>query len=287
MDLRRLDPARDLGRLREFLSATDPADYLLEDLTEWTREGHLWVGEEAGDWVAFGRLHDLGHAEGWVSGIRVLPTRRSQGLGGRLLDRLLSDARTIDVIALRAAIEEGNAVSRRLFERFGFRPVVTLTLRRGLARGGTGLPLRRAGASERLEGPVEWLPALADRVDLLPGSDGGRFGSWRPSLLARWAAEGKLYLGAGLAVAVQLDWWTHPRTLWVNPLRGDPASLFPALGRLTRMLEHEEWQAFLPSSERLRAEYARCGTLPHSSWGDRVCLYERFDSPPSRPGRIR
>lgn len=282
MNLRRLNPVQDLSQLRDFLSATDPADYLLEDLAEWTREGRLWVGEERGEWVAFGRLHDLGDAEGWVSGLRVLPARRGQGLGGRLLDGVLSDARTIGVTAIRAAIEDGNVVSRRLFERVGFRPVVTMTLRRGLAQAGNANPLRRAGPGDLLDGPVGWFPALTDRVDLLPGSDGGRFGGWRPSLLVRWAAEGKLFLGPGLAVAVQVDWWQKPRTLWVNPLRGDPASLFPALGRLTRTLEHEEWQAFLPSTEPLRAVYASCGTIPHPSWGDRIQLYEWFDSPPSQ-----
>lgn len=281
MDLRRLDPAQDSGRLRDFLSTTDPEDYLLEDLAEWTREGRLWVGEERGEWVAFGRLHDLGDAEGWVSGLRVLPTRQGQGLGGRLLDRLLADARTIGVTALRAVIEDGNVASRRLFGRFGFRPVAALTLRRGLAREGAANPLRRARTGDRLDGSVDWLPALTDRVDLLPGSEGGRFGRWRSSLLARWATEDKLYLGPGLAVAVQVDWWREPRTLWVNPLQGDPASLFPALDLLTRALEHEEWQAFLPSTEPLRAAYAQYGTVPHWGWGDRVQLYERFDSLPS------
>jgi GNAT superfamily N-acetyltransferase len=277
MDLRRIDPARDLAPLEEFLSTTDPSDYLLEDLAEWAREGRLWVGEERGEWVTFGRLHDLGESEGWVSGIRVLPSRRRQGLGGQLLGRLISDARSIGVTALRAVIEDGNLASIRLFERSGFLPVVNLTLRRGLAHGEPTNPLRRARPDERLDGPVGWLPAMTNRVDLLPGSDGGRFGGWRSSLLSRWALEGKLYWGSGLAAAIQVDWWKEPRTLWVNPLRGDPASLFHALGGLTRTLGHKEWQAFLPSTEKLRAEYALHGAILHPSWGDRVQLYERLD----------
>jgi RimJ/RimL family protein N-acetyltransferase len=282
MEFRRLDPAHDLDRLREFLGAADPNDYLLEDLSEWIHEGRLWAGESGGEWVAFGRLHDLGDGEGWVSGMRVLPERRGEGLGGRLLDALLADARSIGVRALRAAIEEENLRSRRLFERSRFRPVATLTLRRGLARRDATNRLRRARSDEGPDGPVGWLPALTDRVDLLPGSDGGRFGAWRPSLLARWAEEGKLYLGSGLAVAIQVDWWRRPRTLWVNPLRGDPASLIPALGALTGSLEHEEWQAFLPTTDELRGEYAARGLLPHPAWGDRVQLYERMDPPAER-----
>jgi GNAT superfamily N-acetyltransferase len=278
MELRLLNPALDVDHLRHFLSAADPEDYLLEDLAEWIREGRLWVGEEEGEWVAFGRLHDLGDAEGWVSGMRVIPRRQGQGLGGQLLNGLLSDARTLGVSSLRAVIEDENLASRRLFGRFGFHPVAALTLRRGFAQGGPSAnPFHQAGANDRLDGPVGWLPSLVERVDLLPGSEGGRFGGWRSSLLSRWAAESKLYLGSGLAVAVQLDWWKTPRTLWVNPLQGDSASLLPALGQLTRVLGHEEWQAFLPSTEPLRAEYALCGAIPHPAWGDRVQLYERLE----------
>lgn len=277
MEFRRLDPTRDEPRLRAFLRRTDSDDYLLEELEEWVHDGRLWEGDDAGEWVAFGRLHDLGEGEGWLSGFRVIPERRGQGIGGQLLAALVEDARGIGVTGLRAAIEDGNLASRRLFERFGFRSVATMALRRGFARSGPGTALHRATSKERLDGPVDWLPALIQRVDLLPGSDGGRFGSWRPSLVARWASEGKLYVGPGLAVAVQTDWWPRPRTLWVNPLRGHPTELVSALDRLARALGHEEWQAFLPSTDELRAEYSALGLLPHPAWGDRIHLYEWID----------
>lgn len=274
MNLRRLGGDRDLGRLRDFLRASDPMDYLLEDFSGWTQRGRLWVGEEGADWLAFGRLHDLGEGEGWVSGVRVLPSHRGLGLGGQLLDRLILDAHAIGISSLRAVIEDRNTASRRLFGRFGFHPAAELALRRGPAREDLPQLLRLAGPQERPDGPVGWLPALTQRVDLLPGSDGGRFGGWRPSLLDRWAAEGKLYVGRGIAVAVQMDWWRTPHTLWINPLQGTPDALLPALGHLTHALAHEEWQGFLPSTEELRSEYARLSALPHPSWGDRVHLYE-------------
>lgn len=278
MPFQRVDPDRDLGRLREFLRASDPEDYLLEDLDEWVRDGRLWVEVEGETWVAFGRLHDLGEGEGWVSGGRVLASRRGEGLGRQLLRQLLSDARSIGLNELRGVIEDGNLPSRRMVERLGFRPAVEMTLRRGGAHPGSTAAWQRSTAGARLSGPVEWLPQRTGRVDLLPGSDGGRFGRWRPSLVERWAREGKLYVGPGLAAAVQVDWWKTPRTLWVNPLQGDPESLLPALGSLTHMLGHEEWQAFLPSGDELRALYDRLGLLRHPSWGDRVHLYEWDDS---------
>jgi N-acetylglutamate synthase-like GNAT family acetyltransferase len=285
MKFRRLDPAQDAGSLRQFLSAADPADYLLDDLAEWVREDRLWVGEEEGEWVAFGRLHDLGRQEGWISGIRITPRRQGHGLGGQLLGRLLSDALRQGVTSLRVVIEDENIASRRLFGHFGFLPVVPLTLRCGSAATELSAdPFHRARPDEHPHVEIGWLPALVDRVDLLPGSDGGRFGGWRSSLLTRWAAEGKLYVGSGLAVAVQVDWGKSPRTLWVNPLQGSPTSLLPALGKLTQSLGHEQWQSFLPSTEPLRAEYAACGAAPHPYWGDRVQLYERFERGPAPRG---
>ena len=283
LEFHRVDAARDLGRLRDFLSASDPDDYLLEEAGDWIQDGRLWEGEENGRWLAFGRLHDLGDGEGWISGLRILVGRRGEGLGRQLVVHLLSDARSIGLAELRAVIENENSASRHLFERLGFSSATEMSLRRGLPRAASSPLLQRVAPGHRLEGPVEWLPGLTGRVDLMPGSDGGRFGRWRPSLVERWAREGKLYVGPGLAAAVQEDWWREPRTLWVNPLQGEPESLFPALGALTESLGHEEWEAFLPSGDEWRKRYDRQGTDRNPYWGDRVQLYEGpATAPPSR-----
>lgn len=279
MEFRRIDADQDAGQLREFLVSSDPEDYLLEDLDEWIRDGRSWVGEENGRWLAFGRLHDLGDGEGWVSGLRVLLGRRGEGLGRRLMDQILADARSIDLTAVRATIENENVVSRHLFERLGFSSATEMIVRRGRAQAALSTSLRRAEPDAHLVGPIGWLPGLCGRVDVLPGADGGRFGRWRPALAERWAREGKLWVGPGIAAAVQEDWWREPRTLWVNPLQGDPALLFPALGALTKTLGHEEWQAFVPSGDDWRRLYDALGTLPASIWGDRFQLYERVGIP--------
>jgi len=281
MDLRRIDPEHQVGLLREFLSESDPHDYLIEDIDEWIREGRLWAGVEGGSWVAFGRLHDLGHGEGWVSGLRVQLSRRGQGLGGKFLTGLLSDARSIGLTELRAVIEDGNRASRGLFARLGFRPIFEMTLRRAKAGPIGAEPLRPARAGEVLVGPIGWLPSRTGRVDLLPGTDGGRFGRWDPHILDRWIQEGKLYRGHGLAAAVQVDWLREPRTMWVNPLQGEPASLIPAIASLAKTLGQEEWQAYLPSTEDLRRVYANLGLSPHPHWGDRIHLYERTEPRPA------
>ncbi len=283
MEFHRLDPEHELERLCEFLSESDPRDYLLEDIDEWSRDGRLWVGVEGGSWVAFGRIHDLGHGEGWVSGLRVGLSRRGQGLGGQLLKGLLSDARSIGLTEVRAVIEDENRASRRLFARHGFRETFEMTLRRATARTMGAETLRPARAGDRLDGPIGWAPSLTGRVDLLPGSEGGRFGRWDLSLLDRWIKEGKLYVGPGLAAAVQVDWLREPRTMWVNPLRGEPGSLLPAVALLAETLGQEEWQGYLPSTEHLRQVYANLGLSPHTFWGDRIHLYERTQTPSTSP----
>ena len=279
MRFHRIDPTHELGRLREFLAASDPNDYLLEEVSEWIHRGRLWAGEVDGEWLTFGRLDDLGDGEGWVSAFRVAAPRRGEGLGRELLGHILSDARSIGLTSLRAAIEFENAASSRLFTRFGFGPVLEVTLRCGRPLSSERSLLRRADPGGHLTGPIGWFPSSSGYVDLLPGTDGGRFGRWRPSLAERWANEGKLYVAPGLAVAVQEDWWTTPRTLWVNPLQGEPAPLVSSVSSLTHALGHQEWQAFLPSSDDARAEYDRLGLFRHPFWGDRVRIFERNEPP--------
>lgn len=282
MEFHRVDPLRELETLRDFLSASDPDDYLLEELVEWIRDGRLWAGIEGSRWLAFGRLHDLGENEGWVSGFRVAAPRRGQGLGGQLLGHIIADARSIGLTSLRAAIEVENVTSIRMFARSGFRPVLELTLRCGPARPGPGPAFRRSDPGVVWPGPIGWLPQATGYVDLLPGEDGGRIGRWRPSLTERWANEGKLYVAERLAVAVQVDWWKSPRTLWVNPLQGDPEGLVNAVSALTASLGHEQWQAFLPSSDAARRDYERLGLVPSPAWGDRVCIVEWNEPHPGR-----
>ena len=283
MELHRLDPEHEIERLREFLSESDPHDYLLEDIDKWIRDGRCWVGVEGGSWVAFGRIHDLGHGAGWVSGLRVGLSKRRQGLGSQLLSDMLSDARSVGLTELRAVIEAENLASRRLFARHGFLPIIEMTLRRAKAITVGAEPLRLAGTGDRLDGPVGWVPALTGRVDLLPGAEGGRFGRWDPHIVDRWITEGKLYVGPGLAAAVQVDWLREPRTMWVNPLQVPEGVLLPAIALLAKALGQEEWQAYLPSTDHLRQVYADLGLSAHAFWGDRIHLYERTEAPSASP----
>ncbi len=283
MEAVRVDPEHDLARLRSFLAESDPHDYLLDGIEAWIRRGGLWVGRERNEWVAFCRLEDLGDGQAWVGGVRVRAAQRGQGLGRRFLAAVIAAAEFEGVREFRAVIEEENLASRRLFRRAGFAPVLELTLR----VGATDLPgpslLAPAPAGARFPGPAEWVAGASGRLDLLPGSEGGRFGRWDAAVVERWAREGKLFVGPGLAAGVTPRWHNDPPVMWAVPLRGEPASLLPALGSLGRELGQSAWQAFLPSTEPLRREYRRLGLRPHDEWGDRVHLYERAATPHPAP----
>ncbi len=282
MEVGRVDPEHDLTPLRSFLSESDPHDYLLDGIEEWIRREGLWVGREAGERVAFCRLEDLGDGQAWVGGVRVRATLRGRGLGRRFLAAVIAAAESEGVREFRAVIEDENLASRRLFQRAAFEPLLALTLR----VGDTDLPgpslLARAPAVARFRGPLEWVTGASGRIDLLSGAEGGRFGRWNPAVVERWAREGKLFVGPGLAAGVVTHWQDDPPVMWAVPLQGEPTSLLPALASLGRELGQSSWQAFLPSTEPLRQEYRRLGLRPHALWGDRVHLYERAGArPPS------
>jgi len=275
MQLRRFEPESDAGALRRFLVRGDPEDYLLADLDAWTRVGRGWVGVDGDEWVAFGRLEELGRLEGWISAMRVDPGRQRSGLGKQLLGGLLADAASLGLQSLRAVIEDRNEPSRRLFGALGFHESIPLSLRQGLAVG-TGSPSLRAARSSEVPTEVPyWAQLNSGLIDLLPGDGGGRFGTWHRSLASGWASEGKLFAAEELAVAVRPDWGTDPRTLWVVPVSGAPERLFPALGGLCQTLGHEAWLGFLPGAEEFRHRLDRSGSAAYPAWGAHVHLFER------------
>jgi GNAT superfamily N-acetyltransferase len=67
-------------------------------------------------------------ASGWVNdatpelAIAVSPARRGTGVGAAMLDRLLADARAAGLPGVSLSVRATNP-ARRLYERFGFRPV--------------------------------------------------------------------------------------------------------------------------------------------------------------------
>jgi ribosomal protein S18 acetylase RimI-like enzyme len=80
-----------------------------------------------------------GPEDTWVSGDRlaelqtfaVAPAWRGRGIGTLLLDRVDAELAKLDIRDVLVAVLEGNSNARRLYERRGFRPVMTTLARFG------------------------------------------------------------------------------------------------------------------------------------------------------------
>lgn len=55
-------------------------------------------------------------------GLCVLPGYRGEGVGAKLLEAIIHEARRRSLAEISLSVEDGNP-SRRLYERFGFRPM--------------------------------------------------------------------------------------------------------------------------------------------------------------------
>ena len=72
-------------------------------------------GEVAG-YYAYMHVLDEVH----ILNVAVLPAYRGRGLGGRMMEDLLGSMPD-DVVAVTLEVRVGNAVARRLYEKYGFR----------------------------------------------------------------------------------------------------------------------------------------------------------------------
>jgi GNAT superfamily N-acetyltransferase len=103
-------------------------------LTGWLRPDDLGVVAEADGvaigaaWLRFFQACEPGY--GFIApeipeiSIGVRPSWRGQGIGGRLLERLIDLARARRVGAMSLSVEPANP-AMRLYERHGFRPVAS------------------------------------------------------------------------------------------------------------------------------------------------------------------
>ncbi|MGI5130440.1 GNAT family N-acetyltransferase [Pseudonocardia sp. CA-107938] len=84
----------------------------------------FWSVRDAGVLVGCGALKDLGEGHGEVKSMRTDPTRRGQGIAGRLLAHILAEARARRYVrlSLETGSDEFFAPARRLYERHGFVP---------------------------------------------------------------------------------------------------------------------------------------------------------------------
>jgi ribosomal protein S18 acetylase RimI-like enzyme len=82
--------------------------------------GLAHVMPAAGSWTA--DTWQTGALIGEIESLGVLPAYRGQGIGGRLLDELISQLDTAGVHDLVLGVLPGNTAAIRLYQRHGFRP---------------------------------------------------------------------------------------------------------------------------------------------------------------------
>lgn len=120
--------------IRPFEPSDIPAAVALEEAnqpTPWTvgifqdelgRDNRSYLVADEGGMAGFGGVMVVGD-EAHVTNLLVSPDRRRQGIGQRLMARLVRDAVEMGARHLTLEVSSQNTAARRLYHRFGLAPV--------------------------------------------------------------------------------------------------------------------------------------------------------------------
>ncbi len=97
-------------------------DYILQVWDDWLDDPHgeLIVAELMGQVAGVAKLSRLADDEWWTEGLRVAPTYRGQGIGGKLHTHLVEKARQVGQGTLRFGTHSDNTPIHRIAARDGF-----------------------------------------------------------------------------------------------------------------------------------------------------------------------
>ena len=100
----------------------DGWDSDLDNVTEVyvNQNGAFLVGELDGDVVAMGALAPLDETTVMIKRLRVLPEVQRQGIGGRLMRRLETEAKQLGYKSITLDITRQQQVAKKLLSREGF-----------------------------------------------------------------------------------------------------------------------------------------------------------------------
>jgi len=206
------------GKLEDLVAitafATDTfswGDYVPFAYKEWLREPEsrvLVAADDADQPLAVAHVRLMSEREGWLSGARVAPAHRRQGIGTRLNHAGADWLASRGVQVVRLATEEDNAPAQQQVRKLGYRPVATFIYgRREFSHHGT-----EANGGRRL-------PA-AEQFDLAPSAEAEpAFAVFSHGELARaghglyapggWSMR-SLHYGDVVAAARRRQLWTSP-----------------------------------------------------------------------------
>lgn len=106
----------------------DAGDYIPDVWDDWLAnpDGALLVGALGGQPVAIAHVLMAAPEEAWISGVRVAPTVRRQGVARVMVSRSLARAHQMGASVARMFTDATNIPSQRLFAGFGFSKVAEL-----------------------------------------------------------------------------------------------------------------------------------------------------------------
>ena len=250
-------------------------DYVLAVLDHMLRNGTLLlarVAQEAAGFVYFDLALDGGL---WLSALRVVPSRRKQGIGAALCRAGEALARKAESDAIRLWTAESNAPARALFESLGYRHVTDFT-RWWLEVG----PETSESPPDALDSVGGW--SAIGQSSLLQASKGFlpldlKFCRFGANLKPRLGSSEWLYADArGVPILLNPDIWNEFETPTVElTVLGDEveASVKAAVGYASEA-NLEAVGTFLPYGVSW-AKTARGAGLKMGTWGRQAGLYEK------------
>jgi ribosomal protein S18 acetylase RimI-like enzyme len=207
----------DVDVVRSFTEDTFSwGDYVGREFPAWLQESDqlaIVAVDNRDSPVAVARVGLLSVAEAWLSGARVHPDHRRQGIGSIMNDFGVEWARERGARVIRLATEEENAPARNQVEKLGYRSVARFVLatRAVEARAAAGIGTDSNGG-RRLTG--------TERLDLAPSAEADpAYLVWSTGDLARvghqmFAADGWAFRRLGPADLVAA---AKARRLWTSP----------------------------------------------------------------------
>jgi ribosomal protein S18 acetylase RimI-like enzyme len=122
----------DAERVRSFTEDTFTwGDYVGDEFPEWLDrpdEFAMVAEDDQGSPVAVARVVLLSAAEAWLSGARVHPQHRRQGIGSVMNDFGVDWSRARGAQVIRLATEETNTAARSQVEKLGYRAIARFAL---------------------------------------------------------------------------------------------------------------------------------------------------------------
>jgi len=273
--------SEDIDVVRSFTEDTFSwGDYVGREFPSWLdRPDELAVvaADESDSPVAVARVSLLSDVEAWLSGARVRPENRRQGIGSVINEYGVEWATDKGARVIRLATEEENAAARAQVEKLGYRPVArfVLAIRILEMRSPPGMGNGFNGG-RRLPGP--------ERLDLAPSAEADpAYLFWATGDQARvghqlFAAEGwsfrRLKPADLVAAAKARRMWTSP-SAWVVTEEDDDEMWVSLL--ITTIEDADRAVPALVDLAQERTARRLAVMIPRVDWLEEALQRQRFE----------